>query len=191
MLYGAWMPCNTKSAVKRFLRKRRTKSAEVRTSILWTEPTLNVKVLRESGCLAPMWAVWARLRCRKLPTAAWVSFHALEDEKGQCRRRCFMYFLFLQNTQIGLAVALLWPVYSSHLSKHTNKPAALPPNAQHTWLIFYFFFFLPQLDEEVMQGVKSAGLRRRFLWVCVSTLLRCRCRLMAKLGIAIIGRLIK
>lgn len=111
--------------------------------------------------------------------------------KGQSRRCCFMCFFFLQNTQIGLAVALLCPVYSSHLSKHTNKPAALPPNAQHTWLIFYFFFFLPQLTEEVMQGVKSAGLRRRFLWVCVSTLLYCQCWLMAKLGIAIIGRLIK
>lgn len=41
-------------------------------------------------------------------------------------------------TQIRLSVAPLCLVYSSHLSGHTNKPAALPQNAQHWWLIFYF-----------------------------------------------------
>lgn len=58
-----------------------------------------------------------------LSAAVRVSFHAQED-KGTNAVNDFC----LQNTQIKLSVAPLWPVDSSHLSKHTNKPAVLPQN---------------------------------------------------------------
>lgn len=82
-----------------------------------------------------------------LSTAVRVSFHVLEDEESSTGDGCC-----LQNTQIRLSVAPLCPVYSSHLSRHTNKPAVLPQNAQHSVTINILFFL--QLTEELMQGVK-------------------------------------
>lgn len=42
-----------------------------------------------------------------------------------------------------------------------------------------------------MQGVKSAGLQRHFLRVCMSTVLYCQYQPLAKVGTAIVGRVIK
>lgn len=61
-----------------------------------------------------------------LSTSVRVSFRVLDDEESSAGDA-----FCLQNTQSS-SVAPLCPVYSSHLSRHTNKPAVLPQNAQRS-----------------------------------------------------------
>lgn len=114
--------------------------------------------------------VWGWVSWLMLLTAVWVygHFYVLEDEDSSAGGD-----FCLQNTQIRLSVAPLCPVYSSHLSRHTNKPAVLPQNAQHSWLIFYFSCSSPrslckEQNQQVSRDVSCVRACRPSLYCTVS-----------------------